>query len=652
MSWKFPLSDGQAYSIKPQGYRIKWTDTKITSNTNMTISFTVKVTKNIGGFRNIFLLTNKDDGLRMPALYLYDYKSTNTTTSRLHIRWKTSRTWNDGYDPAEFKLNEDQNVEMSWNNSIFIFKLNGKEIFNQSFDSPTDGANNDAYLYIGYYPTDSKDIYITNFQIKDYKPAIQNKVGEWTFPYSVDTWYYPRPNGFVTSWSNTKIRSIQNMVISFSLLITNRDSNWRNIFRITNTNNNCCNAGDRIPALFIWPGQTKLYLRFATTGGGDDGFVGNTQIDLGKEVLIKLIWKQNYCAIIINGKVDIEKYFNTSVPTTTPNTNAYLYISDKDHPSTGYAIKNLKIKDDILDSDRYTLRKSGNLENTWCTGANKTNMGILSLNDCSKQCEQDIDCTGFDITVLSIDFNSDSNNNMLYKCNLIKDSNISAGTAYNNNYGCYTKNNVESQSCSYKLSDAEKICYKNRYPDIPSDVDAQYHWNKYGCKEKRYNQCPGVQLDAGLYKYKGCFKDSNVRDQRIVNTYWGLVNNIDECSELADQNRDNVFAIFDNLNCYTGNNVTNATDPNINIVDKTMCSNNGTNITNQVYVRNPLFPVDNSSAQLVATDFNYSNETFINSESLENTKDINTTEFIKYIIILFIIIILIFLICSSLKSKK
>ena len=650
MIWKFPLSDGKTYSIKPMGYKLRWIDTKIQSNLFMTISFTLNVRNNIGQWRNIFLLTNKDDSVRMPAIYLYPYESKNTKTSRLHIRWKTRNNWNNGYDPTEFNLNSNQNIEMSWIDDIFIFKLNGKEVYNQKYESPTEQTNANAMINIGAYNNDSNGINITNFQISDYLPPVINKVGLWNFPFSVNNWYRVRPNGFSTKWNDINIRSTQNMVISFSLIIENKNGSWRNIFRVTNTNNNCCNNGDRIPALWIFPNQTRFHLRFSSSAGGNDGIDSNIQLPLNKEVQVKLIWKENYCTIMIDGKIDVQRFFNSSVPAFIPTPNTYLFIADKFHDASGIQIKNFKITDDILESDKYTLLKSGSNDNTFCAGS-KINAGRLSLNDCSKRCDQDINCTGFDISNISIE--NSASDIMTFNCNLNNSNNVAIAGITNNAFGCYKKNNVSSQSCSYRLGEAEKKCYMDRYPDLVSaKVNPQDHWSQYGCNEKRDNQCPVIKLQSGNYKYQGCFKDSSIRDQRNVKTFRGLVNSIDDCANLAEQNKDDVFAIYNNLNCYTDKNVAKATDSKNRNVNKTECSDKGGTNTNQVYVRNPLFPVDNNPAKLHPTNFNYTPENYINSESLENMKDINTIEFIKYIIVLFIIIILIFLICLSIKNKK
>ena len=647
MTWKFPLSDGITYSIKPLGYKLRWIDTNIRTNLYMTISFTLNVRNNIGQWRNIFLLTNKDDSLRMPAIYLYPYNS-NNNKSRLHIRWKTRNNWNNGYDPVQFNLNTNQNVEMSWVDNVFIFKLNGKEIYNQEYESPTEETNSNAMLYIGAYNNDSTGINITNFQIRNYLPPVVNKVGLWNFLYSVNRWYRVRPNGFTTRWNNINIRSTHNMIISFSLIIETSNKSWRNIFRVTNSNNNCCNRGDRIPALWIFPNQTRLHLRFDTPNNGNDGIDTKTQIPLNKEVAIRLIWKQNFCTIMIDGKRDIEKYFNSSVPAFIPTPNTLLHISDRFHEASGILIKNFNIRDYVLESDNYTLLKSGNNDNTYCNGSTR-NIGRFNLNDCSKKCDQDINCSGFGIGGLSI-INTPSDI-MSFDCRLTNNNNLSVGGIANNKFGCYKKKNILAQSCAYRLGNAEKKCYMDRYPDlVAAKVNPQDHWSRYGCKEKRDNQCPSIKLQSGNYKYKGCFKDSSFRNQRNVKNFRGVVTNIDQCSRLAEQNKDNVFAIFNNLNCYTDNDVSKAIDlKNLN-VNKTECPNNGGPNTNQVYVRYPLFPVDNNPAKLVSANFNYTPENFINSESLENKRDINNIEFIKYIIILFIIIILIFLICSSLKK--
>ena len=43
------------------------------------------------------------------------------------------------------------------------------------------------------------------------------------------------------------------MSVTFWIIITETKSDWRNIFHVSNQNVDCCNPGNRVPAMFIKP---------------------------------------------------------------------------------------------------------------------------------------------------------------------------------------------------------------------------------------------------------------------------------------------------------------------------------------------------------------------------------------------------------------
>ena len=217
----------------------------------------------------------------------------------------------------------------------------------------------------------------------------------------------------------------------------------------------------------------------------------------------------------------------------------------------------------------------------------------------------------------------------IYNC-CLSPSNIT--TIYGNNSNMF---------CSYTLSSTELDCYKNNYPIDLSTMNPQQlqtHWSNIGCKDERNNQCPSQQTSSGLYNYKGCYNDTSIKS---IPTKLSNVMSIDECATLAENNSKNVFGLQNNGECWTGLNEQEAYQYGINF-NKYSCPEMGGSNTNQVYVRQEIFPSPPPSVPyLTKPNFAYK-ENFSNMLDEEN-KNQKTNYSILIIIIILIFMILIFL---------
>ena len=167
----------------------------------------------------------------------------------------------------------------------------------------------------------------------------------WKYTPSISNFIKIFQNNYVTNWSNLNVDNSLIMSISFFIKLTNLNPNWRNIFHITNTNNNCCNSGDRLPGVWITPNDTGLHLAFCDVSNTNIGFVTNSKIKLNTSTKID---------IIINLKT-VYVYFNNILVTiyTIPNNivqandNAYFYLADPWHPSVDMYISDFTIYNGI-----------------------------------------------------------------------------------------------------------------------------------------------------------------------------------------------------------------------------------------------------------------------------------------------------------------
>ena len=145
---------------------------------------------------------------------------------------------------------------------------------------------------------------------------------------------------------------------------------------------------------------------------------------------------------------------------------------------------------------------------------------------------------------------------------------------------------------NYQMSPAELTCYAQNNPDLAangvvSNEQLQQHWTIFGANEQRNNQCPAYQTTSGLYNYVGCFEGV------YGYTFRENVNSINECEQIANNNGDMAFALYNGTVCSTNASNSNGFSANTGAnreVSRNLCSAMGTPQTAQIYVRGQPFP--------------------------------------------------------------
>ena len=391
----------------------------------------------------------------------------------------------------------------------------------------------------------------------------------WRFQESFNNWYTIKQNGFRTNWGSLGIRNNATMSISFWLNINTIYSNWRNIFHLTNTNNNCCNSGDRVPAVWITPSGTSMHVISSTPNNGNNGY-NTPALPQRSQQFITLVWSGTIVYTYVNGILNSQFNFSSSLTATNPN--AIFYIGDP-----------------------------------WY----EQNDGLL-------------------IKYFSI-----------YNCSLSQADILSI---YNVQY----LQLIPPTSCEYQMSTAELQCYKNNYPGDLSgmnNIQLQNHWATTGCNQGRNNQCASQQTSSGLYNYKGCYNDTGIR---AIPSMQGNVSSVNECSQIAERNNQNVFGVQYGGQCWTGINEQAAYQYGSNF-NKDSCPRLGGAWTNQVYVRSNPFPPPSAPVPYLT------NPNFASKENFENIleeeeRDENLKIIFKNIIVAIIIILLVIFISRVLKK--
>lgn len=155
---------------------------------------------------------------------------------------------------------------------------------------------------------------------------------KWTFPDSSTDWFKLPGKGSEKSYiykdlgfSNTE-ESFDSISISFLINIVAGLDKWRCIFHFNNTDNDCCNANDRVPAMFVYPDNTsKFHIRYSTDSNGNDGIDPNLQIPMGTPTLITLVFNKNNFTFYVNENLVKSIGYTDILPR---NENTKIYIGD------------------------------------------------------------------------------------------------------------------------------------------------------------------------------------------------------------------------------------------------------------------------------------------------------------------------------------
>lgn len=195
--------------------------------------------------------------------------------------------------------------------------------------------------------------YVSDVLKKRHKESIELNFKKWVFPLSVyPNWYKIVKNGYSIKMTNTGITLPTNRFsISFMYKLTALNAVNNNMFRITTTDNNCCNEGDRIRAVWIDPNVTSFLLVAATNNPND--YTTFPGVPLNTVAFITFLFDNNVFTVYVNGEKTYTYTFNGLRPIPI---NSTLYIGDAHYPTNGeIQIQDFTIYDGVLTPDQITI---------------------------------------------------------------------------------------------------------------------------------------------------------------------------------------------------------------------------------------------------------------------------------------------------------
>jgi len=426
---------------------------------------------------------------------------------------------------------------------------------------------------------------------------------KWTWADSNNRWINLRNNNFIGQWRDLGIDDNTNMTISFSIIIYERFWNWRNIIHVSNDGNNCCSPGQRIPAIWIWPNDTRLHFRLSSQDNGNNGADTNTHIPLNTETYVSITISKSMINIYYNGVLDTTGFTWTHYIKAIPD--AVVYITDPWHSYENFAIRNLKMTNgniyEILNTsssydatqDAWIFPNSVGVWYSLVSGKYSTQWSTLGIKSISNM------AITFTLNIGSIPMqewrsilhisNSGSNwgevgdripgiwlfpyENRLHIC-------FSTSVCTNDNIQEYFNSNrllPYGVDCNVTIITYNKSCYL--YIDNVFDSQINYsgtiitpnnnatvyvcdpwHLGTPNVKIKDLKISNGNKIlippdNVGNFVKKGCYADTS---NRAIPNYRGNVTEFEQCANLASTNNDFVFGVQYGGQCWTGRNIPNS----------------------------------------------------------------------------------------------
>jgi hypothetical protein len=142
---------------------------------------------------------------------------------------------------------------------------------------------------------------------------------------------------------NNKIGAItgttKNYILSFDITPKEIIGDWSSILRFTYTDNNCCNIGDRSPAIWFTPGATALHCRIGDVNDGNWG-IDTSPLPMNKKSNVKITCKDNNVTIVVQNIGT----FSGRQPSSRVNPNGRtlnVYAGDRFYPAANATIANV-----------------------------------------------------------------------------------------------------------------------------------------------------------------------------------------------------------------------------------------------------------------------------------------------------------------------
>ena len=126
-----------------------------------------------------------------------------------------------------------------------------------------------------------------------------------------------------------------NYRLSFNIVPAGTVANWGNILHFTTTGRDCCDFGSRSPAIWFWPGTTRLHYRIGDSTDGNWG-IDTDALPLNTRTKVTLECKGIYVKLTVGATV-----YTAKQPTSRFAGNFIVYASNPWYPAANAEIYDL-----------------------------------------------------------------------------------------------------------------------------------------------------------------------------------------------------------------------------------------------------------------------------------------------------------------------
>jgi hypothetical protein len=352
-TWEYQSSKGRWTQLRA-GTNFEYGTINLFSNTQKSFTFWINIQNVNNNWRNIFHITASGNccspGERAPGVWIWP------GSTRFLVVHDTSYTANDWYGIDGADQNQNTFVALVWNENKFSVYINDDLIGEYTLRGTLTEPQTTSKFYIAdpWYPCDG--FMIKNFHAWD-RALTKGEVAEIKNLSTTDPSYSYAPSmkrwirltkGENIPYKKLAITSTKVKSFTFYLWIQRTHNTWRNVFHITNNNRDCCNPGDRVPGMWVWPDSTRLHIAHDTSANNNETF-NQDGIEVKKPAFVALVWNLGILNVYIDGILKGSYEYKGDLIDVAPD--AKVYLSDVWYENVGLFVRKFESWNRALTAD-------------------------------------------------------------------------------------------------------------------------------------------------------------------------------------------------------------------------------------------------------------------------------------------------------------
>jgi len=293
------------------------------------VQFSINPTASVGGWGNIIHFTTGGNccgyGQRIPGVWFYP------GNLRLHIRDGHGGDGNAGCDPDE------QLPTNEWTTVRLDMTAGGMEVFYNAV-SKCSAAGRDRTNFSGIQVYAADPWHDTAAASIRQLTVIAMDSGDVLVPGA--TYLTASPMQLVRGTEMQPTDLPLDYTVGFTVTPRGIVGGWGNIIHVSATGNNCCNYGDRVPAVWFYPGNLRLHIRDGHTSEGNAGCDPEDQLVVDQATTVRLEINGFFLSVYYNDELKCEAARGDG---RSLHDNARIWLSDDWHDAANAEVDDVYI---------------------------------------------------------------------------------------------------------------------------------------------------------------------------------------------------------------------------------------------------------------------------------------------------------------------